>query len=247
MNEITYKLLSLPAILFAITIHEYAHGYIAYKLGDPTAKSLGRLSLNPKYHLDPIGALLMLLVGFGWAKPVPVNPRYFKDSKKGMAWVSIAGPMANILSAFLSALLYLLTIYVVERFNGKLSIGEFGKLSIQYWLIFLQFFHIINLSFALFNLIPLPPLDGSKILAICIPQKQYYKLLNHEKEISLVIMIWLLLGTRISTHLLRYPSIANSPLLSFIVKSFSLTGWLGDGVSFLSNLIFKFLAFIPFL
>ena len=247
MHEFVYKLFSIPAILFAITIHEYAHGYIAYKLGDPTAKSLGRLSLNPLHHLDPIGALLMLLVGFGWAKPVPVNPRYFKNPRKGMALVSLGGPLANIITAVLSALLYLISYALFNRIISIAIIGDFTLVCMQYWLLFLEIFHILNLSFALFNLIPLPPLDGSKILAVLIPQKYYYQLLKHERTISMVFMIWLLLGSRISSYLLTYPSIANSTVLSFVVKCFSLTGWLGDGVSFLSNLIFKLFELIPFL
>lgn len=247
MHELVYKLFSIPAILFAITIHEYAHGYIAYKLGDPTARSLGRLSLNPLHHLDPIGALLMLLVGFGWAKPVPVNPRHFKNPRKGMALVSLGGPLTNIATAMLAALLYLTSYALFNRITLITAVDEFTLVCMQYWLFFLEIFHIINLSFALFNLIPLPPLDGSKILAILIPQKYYYQLLKHERTISMFFMIWLLLGSRISSYLLTYPSIANSAVLSFIVKCFSLTGWLGDGVSFLSNLIFKCFELIPFL
>ena len=247
MSELIYKLFSLPAILFAITIHEYAHGYIAYKLGDPTAKSLGRLTLNPLHHLDPIGALLMLLVGFGWAKPVPVNPRYFKKPRKGMALVSVAGPLANIITAVISALLYSVSLLLFNWLLNHSAVSEFAFNCMQYWLIFLQIFHVLNLSFALFNLIPLPPLDGSKIISLILPRKFYYKLLQHERELSLFFMVWLLLGARLSSFLLKYPSIASSNVLSFIVKSFSLTGWLSEGVSFLSELIFKLIDLIPFL
>ncbi len=247
MNEILYKIFSLPAILVAITVHEYAHGYVSYKLGDPTAKSLGRLSLNPLHHLDPIGALLMLLVGFGWAKPVPVNARYFKNPRKGMALVSVAGPASNILLAILSALIYLLSILGFNAMLGAVNVSEFMFKCMQYWLLFWQINHVMNLSFALFNLIPLPPLDGSKILSLFIPKKHFIWLLQHERQLSLFFMIWLLLGSRLSNFLLSYPSIATSPILSFIVKCFSLTGWLGDAVSFLSDLIYKLLELIPFL
>ena len=103
--NIVSMLLSIPAALIALTVHEYCHGYVAYRLGDPTARSLGRLSLNPLKHLDPIGTLFMILFGFGYAKPVPINPRYFKDPRKGMALTAAAGPLSNLLLAFLGALL----------------------------------------------------------------------------------------------------------------------------------------------
>lgn len=247
MDYLVYKLLSLPVILFAITIHEYAHGYTAWKLGDPTARSLGRLSLNPIHHLDPVGALLMLFVGFGWAKPVPVNPRYFKNSRKGMALTALAGPVANIITAIISALLYLSVIAVTNAVYARFNVSDFLLLCIQYLLILLQISHSINLSLALFNLIPLPPLDGSRLISMVIPSKYYYRLLQHERELSLFFMVWLLLGSRISAFLLSYQAIASSPVLSFIVKLFSLTGWLGGAVSFLSDLIFKLLQLIPFL
>ena len=102
-------LLAIPAALIALCVHEYAHGYVAYRLGDPTARSLGRLSLNPLRHLDPIGTLFMLIFHFGWAKPVPINPRYFKDPRKGMALTAAAGPISNILLAFCFALLFKLS------------------------------------------------------------------------------------------------------------------------------------------
>ena len=108
-NNITQILLGIPAVLIALTVHEYFHGYVAYRLGDPTARSLGRLTLNPLAHLDPIGALMMILCGFGWAKPVPVNPRYFKNPRKGMAITAAAGPASNLAMAMLATFLYRLT------------------------------------------------------------------------------------------------------------------------------------------
>ena len=243
MIEWGYKLLSIPAVLIAITIHEYAHGYVAWKLGDPTAKSNGRLSLNPMHHLHPIGALMMLLVGFGWAKPVPVNPRYFKNPRKGMAMVSIAGPISNIAMAFLSALIYMALFPVLSRFVS-LTGNESLAISI---LEFLYISHILNLSFALFNLMPLPPLDGSKLLFLAIPEKYYYRVMQYEKQISLFFIIWLLLGSRISQLLLSITAVSNSPILTFIAKCLSLTGWLGNAVTFISDLMFKFLALFPFL
>ena len=243
MGDWSYKLLSIPAVLIAITIHEYAHGYAAWKLGDPTAKYSGRLSLNPLHHLHPIGALMMLLVGFGWAKPVPVNPRYFKHPRKGMAIVSIAGPFSNIIMAFLSALLYaallpMLTKLVYFTENQSLAIAA---------LQFLYISHILNLSFALFNLIPLPPLDGSKLLFLALPQKYYHRIMQYERQISLFFVIWLLLGSRVAEMLLSIPIVVNSPILNFVAKCLSLTGWLSSAVNFLSDIMFKFLALFPFL
>lgn len=145
----------IPALLLAITIHEYAHGRVAYEFGDSTAKRQGRLSLNPIHHLDPIGTITLLLFGFGWAKPVPVNPYNFRDYRSGMLWVSLAGPLANFVLAFAAFfLLYL-----------PLALG-------LYWSSYFQFMGTLvsfNILLGIFNLIPVPPLDGSKILASLAP------------------------------------------------------------------------------
>ena len=151
-------------VLMSLTVHEVSHGYAAYKLGDPTAKNAGRLSLNPLKHLDPIGALMLFIFGFGWAKPVPVNPYYFEgDRRKGMMEVSFAGPASNLLLAFV-----LIAIY---------TIGHFGTLDYAYSMTGLILYRAItlNIYLAVFNLIPIPPLDGSKILAGVLPQATAYK------------------------------------------------------------------------
>ncbi len=145
----------IPALLLAITIHEYAHGRVAYQFGDATAKWQGRLSLNPLRHLDPIGTIALLIFGFGWAKPVPINPYNFRDYRTGMLWVSLAGPLANLSLAF--AALFLLYI--------PLSLGLI-------WTPYLRFMEtlvLFNILLGIFNLIPVPPLDGSKILAALAP------------------------------------------------------------------------------
>ena len=170
INEILARLI----VLFtAITVHEYAHGYVAYKLGDPTAKYAGRLSLNPMSHLDPIGALCMVLCGFGWAKPVPVNPMYFKDRKRDSALVSLAGPLSNIALALVTAVLaavYFSFVYI--KFPANFA-AEFGfELLIQ--------LAQLNIGFAVFNLIPCPPLDGSKILGAFLSNENYYKFMRYE-------------------------------------------------------------------
>ena len=175
-------LISLPAILWAITIHEFAHAYTAYKLGDPTPKLQGRLTLNPLAHLDPIGFIALLLVKFGWAKPVMVNPRNFK--KLGPRWgevlVALAGPLANFISAFVSALL----LKYFPFTSLPPGIAEPLFLMLKYNL-------FINVAFGVFNLLPIPPLDGSKILEAFLPYDLYklYKKVEPYGPILLIILI----------------------------------------------------------
>lgn len=151
-------LLRIPALLLAITFHEYAHARSSYILGDPTPKWTGRLSLNPLAHLDPIGLLMLWIFRFGWAKPVQVNPNYYKDPNKGVILVSIAGPLANITLAFFTMLLL------------KINILNIGILQHFLYILF-----IYNIGLAVFNLIPIPPLDGSKIFLHLLPGSVSYK------------------------------------------------------------------------
>lgn len=161
MNFLPADLLSrLPALLIALSFHEYAHARMAYAWGDPTAKNEGRLTLNPLAHLDPIGMLMLLIVRFGWARPVPINPFYFRDRRKGLFWVSLAGPGMNLLLGLAATFFWVL---------GR-SWGGYGTFieSILYYLV------IYNVFLAIFNIIPLPPLDGSKILSSLLPARQLY-------------------------------------------------------------------------
>jgi Zn-dependent protease len=180
-------LLTLPIILFSLSFHEMAHGYAAYKMGDPTAKNFGRLTLNPLKHLDPIGALCMLIAGFGWAKPVPINARNFKNPRIGMAISGAAGPLSNLLLALISALLLKLVIEV--SFFARLS-TIIVSLLITFLLISVQ----LNISLAVFNLLPVPPLDGSRILYVFLPPKLYFGVMKYERIIYLILMGALMLG-----------------------------------------------------
>ncbi len=175
---------TIPAILIAISFHELAHGYVAHKLGDPTPKNTGRLSLNPMAHLDPLGTISLLLFGFGWAKPVRVNPYYFENRKKGMAMVSAAGPLTNFVIAFLS--IFCLGIMF------KFSLGE-GVVS-NYILMFLSILASINIGLGVFNLIPIPPLDGSKLLGIILPEDTYFKFQQYDNYFQFAMLFLLYFG-----------------------------------------------------
>lgn len=167
---------SLFVVFCTLPIHEYAHALVATKLGDPTPRLQGRLSLNPMRHIDFFGALMIVLVGFGYAKPVSVNPRNFKNPKTGMAWTALAGPGANLLMA----LLFLLCKNLVFAF---MPAGVL-RTAILYFLIFAA---SINVGLAVFNLLPIPPLDGSRLLQLFIPQKYYFKFMQYERYIILLV------------------------------------------------------------
>ena len=184
-------LIAIIPALICITIHELAHGYIAYKLGDSTAKNEGRLTLNPIKHIDPMGLLMMIVFRFGWAKPVPVNMYNFKNPKTGMAITAIAGPISNILLAGLVLLLYGLLYRVIIGF------GDGGQMLLEMMIITAY----ISCALAIFNLIPIPPLDGSKVLFSLLPEKQYFTLMRYER-FGMIILL-LLIFTDALTPFLR--------------------------------------------
>lgn len=184
-------LISLPVILFALSIHEVAHGFAAYKCGDRTAYNLGRLTLNPLKHLDPMGFLCMLVFGFGWAKPVPVNTRNFKNHKKGMAITAAAGPAANLVAGTLSAALYgiCLAWYSYAYFTAK---SEFIVM-LAFWCAQLFFMSaLLNFVYMVFNLIPIPPFDGSRIALAFLPERTYFGIMKYERQIMMGLLVTLL-------------------------------------------------------
>jgi len=187
---------SIPAVLIAITVHEYAHGFMAYHCGDPTAKFAGRLTLNPIAHLDPVGTLMLILFRIGWAKPVPVNYNNMKEPKRDMIKVSLAGPIANIIIAFIFAMVLKLNNlffqYLVYN-NNAYNYPDIIITFIRGWLIFLQTGILINLILAIFNLIPIPPLDGNHILLGLLPDnlaRQYAKVNHTYGILILLLLIW---------------------------------------------------------
>lgn len=176
--------LIIPAALLCIVFHEVSHGIVAYWLGDPTAKQARRLTLNPIHHLDVIGLLSMIIFGFGWAKPVPVNPYYFKNRKQGMSLVALAGPLSNFLFAIVSLLLVRLLVLIPITSQLAFSI-------LQGLVNFLMILSILNVGLAVFNLIPISPLDGSKILISVLPDHIYNKILQFERYGFLVLILLL--------------------------------------------------------
>ena len=180
-------LLTVPAALISIAVHESAHGYVSYKQGDPTARNLGRITLNPLKHFDIMGFICMVLFRVGWAKPVPVNPRYYKNPRRGMAITAAAGPVSNIIMAFIGVIGYELV--------GLIS---FPEMNTAYYIcvtiyMFFQVFASLNVFLAIFNLIPIPPFDGSRIAYIFMPPKAYFGIMKYERFIMLgmVVLLWL--------------------------------------------------------
>lgn len=182
-------ILSIPGLLIALTFHEFAHGYAAYRMGDNTARYSGRLSLNPLDHLDIWGTLCLLFFHFGWAKPVPINPANFRDQKKGIIMVSLAGPFANFLLAFVCAVVC----KILVRFTAASEIAVF------FYQVFL-YAEVMNVGLMVFNLIPIPPLDGSKVLMEFLPPRARYEMYRIERYSGIVLLI--LVWTRVLTPIL---------------------------------------------
>lgn len=183
MNLNRYEILArIVIILLVLPLHEFAHGWVARKCGDDTAEAAGRLTLNPLAHVDPFGAVLLLLTGFGWAKPVPINPARMNHPRKGIIWTSLAGPLSNLLAALVGVVLMQIVFpfYYADP-NAVLT----GVYTLLYW------FVAINISLAVFNLIPVPPLDGSKILGMVLPGKLAFAFHNFSYRYSFLLLLFL--------------------------------------------------------
>ncbi|MGM0651657.1 MAG: site-2 protease family protein [Bacillota bacterium] len=193
--------LRIPILLIVITVHEFAHARMAYHFGDTTAHSQGRMNLNPINHLDPIGSLMILLVGFGWAKPVPINPRKFNQYRSGLRWVSFAGPLSNLILGFVTMLIFTLL------FNTGLF--SYGGLAFD----FFQQLIMINIYLALFNLVPIPPLDGSKILMSFLSDSHLGIYQQIERYAPIILLMFIFLGVF---------RVVIFPLANYIVQFYSL-------------------------
>ena len=176
-------LISAAVALLCITLHELSNGFVAWRLGDPTAKNAGRLTLNPIKHLDLFGLLMMLIAKVGWAKPVPVDMRYFKHPKQGMALTALAGPAANFLTALAATAIASLIYHIAPLYPVWVAV-----------LCLLSNLALLGVGMGLFNLIPISPLDGSKILFALLPDRAYYTILRYEKYVMGVLIVLVLLG-----------------------------------------------------
>lgn len=199
-------------VFCCLPIHELAHGLVANRLGDDTARLKGRLTLNPLAHLNPLGTIMIFLVGIGYANPVPVNARNFKNPKAGMALTALAGPVSNILMGWVSIWLYYICVYSFK------SSSTFAFAITSFFLYAAE----INVMLAVFNLLPIPPLDGSKILAGLLPTKVYFKYMQYERYVMIALFVLLLTG-------------ALNGVIGF------LTNILINIISFIPNLIFRLL------
>ena len=209
LNQINFNLIIIqaPVILLSLTVHEYFHGWTANKLGDPTAKMRGRLTLNPIAHLDVLGTILMFVVGFGWAKPVPIDARNFKDPRKGTLLVAIAGPLSNLATAVVAGII--LRPMIPKVLTGEIAPGSIDSLIV----IILALAMVYGIALAVFNMIPIPPLDGSRVMYAILPDKYLYPYSRFESYGVIFLFGLFIFGGGIFRYLL-YP-------LSYISLLFS--------------------------
>ena len=204
--ELFSYLISASVVVFIVMpVHEYAHAFAANKLGDPTARDQGRLTMNPMAHIDYFGALMIYLVGFGWARAVRVDSRYFDKPKRDMALTAFAGPLSNLCFAFCASILISASEFIILKtdisfdyfmfLTGQMP-DNFFKLLFFFVVLILQYVRAINISLALFNLIPIPPLDGSKVLFAILPDRYYWKIMHYERYFSIILMVIILMISR---------------------------------------------------
>lgn len=215
--DIQQILIRVLVLTFSLSIHEYAHARTAYKLGDDTAARQGRLTLSPLKHLDLYGAIAFVIAGFGWAKPVPVNPANFsrdkvKDMRFGMLRVAIAGPASNLIIAFFANLILQL-LYFILILTGNLLAFQSNPIFNIIFLI-LSSFYFSNIFLALFNMLPIPPLDGSKVLGAFLPNRLYYQYMAFQRYSGIVMLILIFFGGGILGRIIRFISIPIDWLLS---------------------------------
>ncbi|MCX5870571.1 MAG: site-2 protease family protein [Deltaproteobacteria bacterium] len=210
MNDSILQFIILaPPLLLALTVHEFAHGYVAFRLGDPTAKVSGRLTLNPLKHLDPLGTIAFFIFRLGWAKPMPVNPAYFKNPQKDMLWVALAGPATNLTLAVISALMVKAVVLLAQTIPYS-ALGEAILVPLSSTLIASVW---INLVLCIFNFLPIPPLDGSRILSGILPPDLARSYASIERY-GFILLILLAVTGVLSKLIMPLINLANSLLLS---------------------------------
>lgn len=214
MPQIMQYVYIILVILISLSFHEFSHAFISYRLGDPTAKYQGRLTLNPVRHLDPLGTIMMVAsmiggAGIGWAKPVPINPMYYKNRKTGTMLVSVAGPLSNLLLSFVF-------IFPMLFINSRFDINALDSSDINIIIFTVsRMFVLTNISLAVFNLLPVPPLDGSKILSGILPTKQYYKFMQYENYIGIAFILFIFVFPGILRGIFNAITI---PISNFMLK-----------------------------
>lgn len=211
-GDIGQLILFIPVVLLSISFHEYSHGWVADRLGDPTARYEGRLTLNPLKHFNPMGFFMMLIAGFGWATPVPVNPNNFKNPSRGMLYTALAGPVANMILAVVSSLLYVIMYYVA------VTVGISSEFALELYnncALLLSYMMYLNISLAVFNLIPVYPLDGSRILGYFMPVKYHNFMAKYGGFVQITFMLIVILTSAVSNFIGWVQSGVAGALISF--------------------------------